>query len=74
MGKTRSTSIPTKFLQTNLRSHVLLAACGSDELAYENTKIRRGAFTTALMQTLIAAGVDKLTYMGLMDRLPTLPK
>ena len=70
----RSINTAIGFLERNLRSHVLLAACGSEELAYENTRLRRGAFTTAFVQTLIDAGVDKLTYTGFMDRLPNLPK
>ncbi|KAF8584894.1 hypothetical protein K439DRAFT_1633170 [Ramaria rubella] len=70
----RAINTPTVFLTSNLRSHILLAACGSEELAYENKKLGRGAFTTALIETLLNVGVDKLTYTGLMDRLPNLPR
>jgi hypothetical protein len=65
---------PTAFLKQNLRSHILLAACGAEELAYENTRLGRGAFTTAFIQTLKTADVNKLTYTGFMDRLPNLPR
>ncbi|KAF8519186.1 caspase domain-containing protein [Gautieria morchelliformis] len=72
--KGRNMNTPTAFLEQNLRSHILLAACGAEELAYENTKLGRGAFTTAFIQTLKTADVHKLTYMGFMDRLPNLPR
>lgn len=70
----RSMVTSSGFLERNLRSHVLLAACGSEELAYENIRLKRGAFTSAFIQTLIDVSIDKLTYRGFMDRLPNLPK
>jgi hypothetical protein len=69
----RNMKVPTGFLQRHLRSHVLLAACGAEELAWETHG--RGAFTVAFLETLIAAGApDNVTYTGLMQRLPSLPK
>jgi len=53
-------------------SHVLLAACDVKENAWETG--RRGAFTTALLETLVATGADKVTYIGIMERLPILPR
>ena len=58
------------FSRKGLRSHVLLAACRSQELAYERTS--RGVFTVALIKTLKDIGVDKLTYATLFDRMPPL--
>ena len=48
----------------------VLVACQSRELAYERTN--RGAFTVALLKTLVDIGVDKLTYATLFDRMPPL--
>ena len=52
------------FARKDLRSHVLLAACRSQELAGERT---RGAFTVALLKILMDVGIDKLTYATLID-------
>ena len=52
-------------------SHVLLAACHSNGVAYERTS--RGVFTVALLETLMKFGVNKLTYASLIDvRMPPL--
>ncbi|KAJ2925322.1 hypothetical protein H1R20_g11779, partial [Candolleomyces eurysporus] len=48
-------------------SHVLLAACGREQLAYE--KDGRGMFTTALLSTLEGIKLQTTTYASLMDRL-----
>lgn len=72
LGAGRDINVPTGFLQRDVRSHVLLAACGAEERAWETHG--HGAFTTAFIQTLIMAGVDKVTYTGFMRRLPSLPK
>jgi hypothetical protein len=55
-----------------MRSHVLLAACGAHELAYENNN--EGAFTSALLQLLKVTGVGSITYAEIIDRLEDLPK
>lgn len=65
----RRTSPP---LCTHQTSHIHFAACGSEELAWEEEG--RGAFTAALLRTIRAHGVDKLTYQNLMVALPILPK
>lgn len=54
-----------------LSSHVLLAACRSDEVAGEERG--RGLFSQALLETLRAVGAEKLTYVDLRRRLPDLP-
>lgn len=53
-----------------LQSHVLLAACRSEELAFERTN--GGLFTNALLKTLKDTGIDKLTYASLLNKMPTL--
>lgn len=68
----RSSIIAKGFSHRDMRSHVLLAACGSDELSYETNA--RGDYTTALLSVLKASGASKLTYKGCMHRFPSLPK
>ena len=64
-GSERGTEVHSGFARKGLKSHVLLAACRSQELAYERTS--RGAFTVALLKTLTDIGIDKLTYATLFD-------
>ncbi|KIM25361.1 hypothetical protein M408DRAFT_315703, partial [Serendipita vermifera MAFF 305830] len=71
-GGTRGTAIEPKFLKSGLSSHVLLAACGAQETAKENLSGTGGVFTTALLNTLVSVGADKLTYTELIQRLPAL--
>ncbi|KAG8816674.1 hypothetical protein FRC17_000221 [Serendipita sp. 399] len=52
-------------------SHVLLAACASNEVAQEVN--RQGAFTRALLETLTKDGIKNLTYDQLIKNLPILP-
>ena len=61
----RGTKVHSGFARKGLRSHILLAACRSHELAYERTTRSRGVFTMALLETLIDVGIDKLTYATL---------
>ncbi|CAE6441338.1 unnamed protein product [Rhizoctonia solani] len=68
----RYATIAKGFAHRELRSHVLLAACGSDEVAYETAG--SGDFTSALLKTLRKYGADKTTYKGCIQRLPTLQK
>ncbi|KAH7923100.1 hypothetical protein BV22DRAFT_1130887 [Leucogyrophana mollusca] len=60
----------TDSAQSGRLSHVLLAACGADELAREENG--RGVFTLALIEALKRFGADKLTYAELLQRLPPL--
>ena len=50
-------------------SHVLLAACGRDEDAYEDRKMKRGYFTTCLLDVLENCDVRCLTYSSLIHKL-----
>ncbi|KIM22184.1 hypothetical protein M408DRAFT_28909, partial [Serendipita vermifera MAFF 305830] len=68
----RGAAIEPGFLKGGLHTHVLLAACGAQETAKENSTGTRGVFTKALLDTLVAVGADKLTYTELIQRLPTL--
>ena len=61
----RGTEVHSGFACKGLRSHVLLAACHSQEKAYERTS--RGVFTVALLKTLVEVGIDKLTYATLFN-------
>jgi hypothetical protein len=70
-GGNRGSAIAPGFLKKALRSHVLLAACGSGEHAKEENG--RGYFTKHLLDTLGVVGVDKVTYTDLVKRIPCLP-
>ncbi|KEP52352.1 mycorrhiza-upregulated peptidase C14 [Rhizoctonia solani 123E] len=63
----RCTNLP---LCVNQTSHVHLAACGSQEAAWEEDG--RGPFTVALLKAIHANGVDKVTYQNLIRSLPIL--
>lgn len=60
------------FSNRALRSHVFLAACGENEVAWEREG--RGVFTNALLETLRQFGPDGMTYAGLVQKLPSLPR
>jgi len=67
----RGTQISPGFLQSGLRSHVLLAACGAKEVAQEVQG--HGVFTKAFLNTISTVGADKLTYADLLQRMYALP-
>lgn len=50
-------------------SHVLLAACGEKEYAYECKNSKRGQFTHALLNTLAKCSVNHLTYPDLIRQI-----
>ncbi|KAH9834619.1 caspase domain-containing protein [Rhodofomes roseus] len=70
-GGTRHAEIASGFLRRGLRSHVLLAACGSKEVAMEEQ--RRGVFTVALLRTLSTVGAHQVTYRDLLRQMYALP-
>lgn len=57
-----------------MRTHVLLAACGQREQAYEDQIPPNypGHFTRALLALLRGIGVDRLTYKSCIQRFPIL--
>ncbi|KAF8607165.1 hypothetical protein BDV93DRAFT_552908 [Ceratobasidium sp. AG-I] len=63
---------PEPLLCTNQSSHVHFTACGSDEKAWEEQG--RGVFTVALLKTIRANRIDKISYRNLVTTLPVLPK
>ena len=69
-GSERGTEVNAGFTHGGLRSHVLLAACGAEETAFEQKG--RGVFTKGLLEALVTLGIDKLTYTGLLQRMPLL--
>lgn len=70
-SNSRGATIPERFLYNGLRSHVLLAACNSEERAKE--AYGSGYFTKALLDTLKSMKANAITYRELMDHLPKLP-
>ncbi|QRV91979.1 ICE-like protease (caspase) p20 domain protein [Ceratobasidium sp. AG-Ba] len=67
-SSSRTSVIPTGFAHRASRSHVLLAACGSGEVAWERDG--QGEFTRALLSVLKDADLSCLTYTELMHGLP----
>ncbi|GAB1527422.1 hypothetical protein RhiTH_011327 [Rhizoctonia solani] len=61
-----------RFSFESMDSHVLLAACGQGEVAFENKLEKRGYFSSALLELLRGAKIDSLTYRGCIQRLPPL--
>ncbi|KAF8597600.1 hypothetical protein BDV93DRAFT_562112 [Ceratobasidium sp. AG-I] len=69
-GEARASVIPVGFGRRELRSHVLLAACGAREFAWEPHG--RGEFTFRLLEVLRGNDISSLTYSGLMGIFPPL--
>jgi len=69
--RSRGTDISPGFLQTSLRSHVLLTACGAKERAKE--KNGRGAFTKAILDVLNTVSANTITYVDVLQRMHPLP-
>ncbi|KAI9567999.1 caspase domain-containing protein [Boletus coccyginus] len=65
--RARSGKINPGFASHGLQSHVLLAACGENELAYEYDG--HGQFTTALLETLKTWAIDDLTYNEVLEHI-----
>ena len=67
--------VRTDFFNKNMSSHVLLAACREDELAWERSfgdNTPRGAFTHCLITQMYKEDLYQLTYSTLLNRLPLL--
>lgn len=67
----RGSSCPEDFLYSGFRSHVLLAACGAKETAWEHQN--GGFFTKALIRELIETR-GNVTYCDLILRIPCTPQ
>jgi hypothetical protein len=71
-GESRSFALSSGFTGKNQESHVLLAACGVEEYAWEKREedgvVRRGVFTKALMEVLAEGNYGELTYTSLMRK------
>ncbi|KAJ7694623.1 hypothetical protein B0H17DRAFT_1057312 [Mycena rosella] len=69
-----NTARPYGVWAPSVSSHVLLAACGQDEQAYESpSQPFHGRFTRSLVTELRRAKLNDITYADLVSRLPTLP-
>ncbi|TDL22051.1 hypothetical protein BD410DRAFT_840169 [Rickenella mellea] len=68
-SQSRGAAVAPGFGGQNQESHVLLAACGREELAWENPKTQRGLFTTALLEALSESDLCDLTYNTLFRKI-----
>ena len=66
-GGKRGQHLTSKFLQSGLRSHVLIAACSSSESAMEGGG--RGNFTTAFLKLLRTVGPERLRYSDILSQI-----
>ncbi|RDB28119.1 putative WD repeat-containing protein C2E1P5.05 [Hypsizygus marmoreus] len=66
---TRGVAVAKGFSGKHNASHVLLAACGREQFAYEHPRTKGGLFTASLLKTLSTSNLDSLTYTSLMDQL-----
>jgi hypothetical protein len=64
---TRALQVASGFGSKNDHSHVLLAACGRNESAYESHD-GHGIFTTALLSVIESVRLEEETYDSLMDK------
>jgi hypothetical protein len=69
---TRGAKVPSGFLRTGLSSHVILTACGANEVTSEDDT-GRGFFTRALLKAFSKVDVNKVTYNDLVRNIPKLP-
>ena len=72
MTPSRAASVSVGFLGQDRESHVLLAACSRNELAWELDG--RGLFTKALLKVLTEVGSKKLDYATLIRKLEDLSR
>ncbi|VDC02345.1 unnamed protein product, partial [Peniophora sp. CBMAI 1063] len=62
-----------EFSNTGLRSHIVLAACGPEESAFEDRRTHESRLTAALLRVLREVGPDTLTYAELIRRIDCIP-
>ncbi|TDL15886.1 hypothetical protein BD410DRAFT_82003 [Rickenella mellea] len=67
MVNARGATVATGFAGQNEESHILLAACGRDEIAWEDPRTKRGLFTTALLNALAECEIHDTTYLSLIQ-------
>ncbi|KAJ1305507.1 hypothetical protein OPQ81_000514 [Rhizoctonia solani] len=72
LARTQVIAIQPPELLRSSRSHVLLAACGHSEQAYECTKCNCGYFTATLLQVLRSRRLGKLKYKRCFEEFPRL--
>ncbi|PVF99196.1 hypothetical protein CPB86DRAFT_783999 [Serendipita vermifera] len=72
LSNTRGAKVPSGFLRTGLSSHIILTACGANEVTTEDDT-GRGFFTRALLKALSKVDVNKVTYNDLVRNIPRLP-
>ena len=75
LSRAATIAVPTGIMYRTMASHVLLAACRQDELAWEissTDQITRGAFTACLVKQLYQEDLSSITYSTLLDLLPAL--
>ena len=75
LSRAATIAVPTGFMYKTMASHVLLAACRQDELAWEissTDQITRGAFTACLVKQLYQEDLSSITYSTLLDLIPAL--
>lgn len=69
-GRAGKSSIPKGFRYQFMESHILLAACRDNQIAFETTSeqgVCRGRFSESLLRTLSLLTLEKTTYTDLMD-------
>jgi Caspase domain len=70
----RSGRVASGFLYSGLKSHVLLAACGVEQSAFDDPILQGGVFTSAILSVLEATGTESITYAEALQRMDPLPE
>lgn len=65
----RSTALPHECDENNESGYVMLAGCGRNELAYENSERGGGCFTTKLLDILWQPRSRQITYSSVVNNL-----
>jgi hypothetical protein len=72
-GGTRALRIASGFGNAHDHSHILLAACGKEQSAYELDDGSHGIFTSRLLKLFESGRLEEVTYETLMDHLDMPP-